>query len=88
MEVRLKKNTIDYLLNALNRENEDIFLQLKLNEKSILDSAGYNFKIEEDLADVIRDWAMDKQQIVGFDEDYELTNEGEMLQEIIDKFYT
>lgn len=87
MEIKLKKNTKSYLLDTLQREKEDLFLQLKLNEKDILDSAEYTVKIGEDLADVIRDWAMDKQQIVGFDKDYDLTNEGKKLQEIIDKFY-
>lgn len=86
MEIKLKKNTKNYLLNTLQKEKEDIFLQLKLNEKGNLGSSEYTFKIGEDSADVIRDWAMDKQQSVGFDEDYDLTNEGEMLQEIIDKF--
>ena len=86
MKIELKKNIKDYLFNNLKIENEDIFFQLKLSEKKSL-GAEFNFDIEEDLLDEIRDWALDKQQIMGFDKDYDLNNEGKILQEIIDKFY-
>lgn len=86
MEIKLKSNLRTYLFNNLQKDNEDTFLQLKLNEKS--DSGSFSlFKIEEDLAEIIRDWAINKQQVVGFDEEYELTSEGEILQEIINEFY-
>lgn len=42
--------------------------------------------IEEDNIDIIRDWAMEKQILVGYDVNYDLTEEGQFLQEIIDIF--
>lgn len=44
-------------------------------------------ELNDELVDAIRDWAGEKQQIIGFNEDYELTKEGEILQSIIDKLY-
>lgn len=44
--------------------------------------------VSEDLANEIRDLCGEQLQIAGFDEKYELTPEGEILESLIDKFFT
>jgi hypothetical protein len=47
----------------------------------------YLIKVSEGQADDIRDLCGEQLQIVGFDEGYELTNEGKILETLIDKFF-
>ncbi len=49
-------------------------------EKSVIE-------IDEYLADDIIDWAGERQQLIGFDENYDLNEEGKLLDRIIDKLY-
>lgn len=42
-------------------------------------------EIDENLVDSILDWAGERQQQIGFDEDYNLNEDGKLLNEIIDK---
>ncbi len=37
--------------------------------------------------DELRDWASNKLQVVGFDMNYSLTEEGKILESLIDKLY-
>lgn len=43
--------------------------------------------ISEDQADEIRDLCGEQLQLVGFDEKYDLTLEGKLLEDLVDKFH-
>ena len=47
----------------------------------------YCLKISEEQADEIRDSCGEQLQLVGFDREYKLTPEGEILESLIDKFF-
>ncbi|MBY0528987.1 MAG: hypothetical protein K2P51_02225 [Rhabdochlamydiaceae bacterium] len=47
----------------------------------------YALKISEGQADEFRDLCSEQLQIAGFDEKYELTPEGEILECLVDKFF-
>lgn len=47
----------------------------------------YLLRISSDQADEIRDLCGEQLQLVGFDENYELTAEGEILESLIDQFF-
>lgn len=81
MKIKLNKDLFDYLNNNFRK----IPYSAKKSE-----SNGLNlFLIEFDasLSDEIRDWASMQLQIKGFNENYELSYEGRILEELIDLFY-
>ena len=47
----------------------------------------YVLKFSEDQADELRDLCGEQLQVVGFDQNYELTKEGKILESLIDKFF-
>jgi len=47
----------------------------------------FDLDVENDVADEIRDWALERQNKVGFEINYQLTSEGQLLQEFIDLFF-
>ncbi|MBS0628728.1 MAG: hypothetical protein JSS30_00715 [Verrucomicrobia bacterium] len=47
----------------------------------------YLIQISEDQADEIRDLCGEQLQFAGFDEKYEVTDEGKILESLIDKFF-
>ncbi|CCB89739.1 hypothetical protein [Simkania negevensis] len=83
-KIRLKNLEYDYLLKS-------IFLSNKIKEE--IKKSTYHFNTEiyielnDDLIDSIRDECGEHLQIVGFDKDYKITKEGELLESLIDKFY-
>ena len=79
MKIKLTRTEKDYL--KLNSSKASKEFCNTLNTPVLI------INIEEDLADKIRDLAGEKLQIVGFDKDYNLTKEGEILERLIDKFY-
>jgi len=83
MIIKLDKTIFDYLLKNLSVERPDLIEQIIQTE------VGGKIAIElnEDIACTIRDWAGDKLQKVGFDNNYELTSSGKQLEELIDLFY-
>jgi hypothetical protein len=84
MIVKLTKNQFDYLSYSLSEEQEE--LRLNLNQISRKNQF-IIMEIDEDIADKIRDWAIDELQKKGFDINYELTADGKILEELIDAFY-
>ena len=78
MIVKFSKKEIDFLKNSFWREKES-FKSIIIENESM--------ELNNDLANEIRDWAGEKQQIIGYDEDYQLTEDGEILESIIDKLY-
>lgn len=49
--------------------------------------SNYLLNISEDAADQLRDLFSDQLQVVGFDENYNLTKEGQMIENLIDSFF-
>jgi len=47
----------------------------------------YSLLMSEDEADEIRDLCGEQLQIIGFNQDYELTCEGKILESLIDKLF-
>jgi hypothetical protein len=80
MKVKFSRKELNFLINTLPQE--EIPFKFIINaEKSI------ELELNDDLANKIRDWASEKQQIIGYDKDYELTEDGKILDSIIDKLY-
>lgn len=51
------------------------------------ENTDYVLKFSEDQVDELRDLCGEQLQVVGFDENYELTEEGKILESLIDKFF-
>jgi len=51
------------------------------------DSQYILLNIDEDTAENIRDWASEELQRKGFDVNCELTDEGKILESLVDSFY-
>lgn len=60
------------------------FLQLLSSNKN----GKYQIEATEDDLSTLRDQCLDYLLMVGFDKDYEPTEEGKILEELIDKLYT
>ena len=83
MKIELNKEEYTYLCHAS-------FLEDKYRKSlfsSQQDEDKYSLNISEDEADEIRDLCGEQLQIVGFDKNYELTSEGEILECLLDKFF-
>lgn len=78
MRIKFSKNELDLLKNTFLKDKSN--LEFIIIEREAID-------IVDDFVDEIRDWALEQQQIIGFDENYELTKEGKILENIIDKLY-
>lgn len=74
MEIKFSPSEL-YYLRRFFQENNLIIL---MGESRII-------KLDLELADKIRDWALEQQQFTGFDDEYRLTREGDILEHIIDK---
>jgi hypothetical protein len=79
IKIVLNKKEYQYLCQMNNDFNKNI--KIIKNNKSIL------IECSEEQADEIRDACGEKLQIVGFGKNYELTNEGRILEDLIDKFF-
>ena len=77
MKIKLTKEQFDYLNTNLLLQDFDALL-------SVNDQFLY-LKIDISNVDFFRDWASDQLQKVGFDINYDLTNEGKLLEDFIDK---
>jgi hypothetical protein len=47
----------------------------------------WHVDIDDDIVDEIRDMCSGRLQLIGFDENYGLTRDGEILEELVDLFY-
>jgi len=83
VKVNLTKKEYDYLINSLLKNDEKMLSKLEFSENDVNSTDVY---LEEDTANDIRELAGDE---VGlhFDENYEPTEEGWILEHFIDKFY-
>ena len=82
IKINLTIEEYDYLINYLLKNHQEILSQLTFIEK---DNNSICVELEADVADDIRELAGDE---VGlhFDENYEPTKEGWILEHFIDKF--
>jgi len=80
MLIKLTLAQFDYFNRKLKVERPDLFVLL---------SHGSNepFVIDSNIASDIRDWLGVKLQAEGFDNSYELNQEGKLLEDLIDLFY-
>jgi hypothetical protein len=79
-DVRLSASEIKYLCKA-------DFLPRDVKEKiQTCDSEGRTFAVEEELAEECRSTFTQRLAEVGFDLNYEPTEEGRLLESLIDKF--
>ena len=83
LKIELNRNEYGYLCQAsfLGDKYRKLLFSSKQNDGK------FSLKISEDQADEIRDLCGEQLQIVGFDEKYELTQEGKVLESLIDKFF-
>jgi hypothetical protein len=72
IKIKLSKNEYLYLCqnSFFSKNNKIVYNSIRNKEDFFI------LKCTEDLADEIRDKCSERLQLVGFDENYELTNEG------------
>lgn len=81
MKIPLSKEELEYILEIDKIQCISIKIQIpKIKDKWWI-AVQYN-----DL-DVLRDFFGEQLQVCGFDENYELTPEGRILENLIDKFF-
>ncbi len=82
--IKLRNNEFFYIISK-------DFLPVEMIEmiKQSCEKYGFNYllNISEDEADQLRDLFSDQLQVVGFDENDNLTKEGQMIENLIDKFF-
>lgn len=83
MIVKLNKNQKNYLDNSFSEELKYLKSKVKIKKEHSF----IFIELDDETADEIRDWAMDKQIEIGFDLNYELTPVGKILEELADAFY-
>ncbi|MDQ1340981.1 MAG: hypothetical protein QG567_2139 [Campylobacterota bacterium] len=71
----------------LNTKEID-FILAKLELGSETQNSVRSGNLSDEIADDIRDLCTEKLDVSGYDEDYNLTEEGVILNELIDKLYT
>ena len=81
-EVTLSKKEYDYLIHSLLKGHENLINKIKIFNST--DSI--KLYLDEDRAQVIRDLGS-VEVALHFDENYEPTEEGWILEHFIDKFY-
>ena len=83
LKVELNKNEYNYVCQAHFLNNK--YKKLVFSAKKYYNT--YLITISEDQADAIRDLCGEQLQTVGFNEKYELTQEGKILESLVDKFF-
>ncbi len=84
LKIELNRKEYTYLCQGLFLD--DKYRKLFFSSEQYNDK--YSLKIPEGQADEIRDICGEQLQIAGFDEKYELTPKGKILESLIDKFFT
>ena len=80
MKVHLNRKQDEYLKQHLLIQKKEMFhyiVYYNKNENVIIE-------VSEDTADEIRDWAGERLQEVGFDVNYNLNDEGLILEQLVD----
>jgi len=82
-KIILSRPEYDYLVNNLLKGHKHILSKIKQKEHNDL----VDIYVDDNVADDIRELVSDE-LVLHFDENYEPTKEGLMLESFIDKFYT
>lgn len=82
--IRLSKNDIEFMLLSLKDMPENLADKLKQLGENKIKPEDISIDEYDSLRDLCGDWL----QMYGFDENYNPTKEGEMLENLIDKLYT
>jgi len=84
ISVRLSRTEVDYLCNAgfLGEHQTDVLRQAERSH-----SAGVTLNLTRSAAEEFRDRFTEHLAKVGFDENYNPTPEGKMLEDFIDRFF-
>jgi len=82
MQVKLTPVQYDFLKVNLGKEKPELFSAL-----NIKDMDSFNFELDDDVAEDIREWALEKQVVLGFDIDYNMNQNGIILESLIDLLY-
>lgn len=69
------------ILSEAMKDNNSFFIDLKENK---FDGMNWKMSFKDAEIDEIRDICIERQQIIGFDENYRLTKDGKILQALID----
>jgi hypothetical protein len=85
LKLKLRTDGLNYLLFG-----SFISLEFRKRLTFIANKIGYSafLDLTEEDANYLRDACSEQLQRVGFDKDYELTNEGRILEDLIDKSFT
>ena len=81
MKIKLNNQEYSYLNKILNDEISEKITILNADERFTI------IEISRDIADDIREFISDQLQINGFDNNYELIQEGKIQEKLIDLFY-
>ncbi len=84
MKIKISRNNYNYLIGFLIKEKQDGFVNFLISNNSNHKYVYIN--LDEHHADEIRDWIGEKLQQIGFDNDYNLNQDGEILQKLEDIF--
>jgi len=83
LRVRINSTEYNYLCQSsfLNDKHKKLLLAAQK------DGDEYLIEVSDDQADEIRDLCGEHLQVAGFDEHYELSSEGRILESLVDKFF-
>lgn len=76
--IQLNRDDVIFMLTVL---------QLTPDLSQMLKAISEGGEISDDQADELRDCCTDRLDEIGFDENYELTTDGEKLEELVDKLF-
>jgi hypothetical protein len=85
MQVSISKKEYDFLKNHLCKYSHELYSKLRIANIENITIKLEN--IDEDSIDDIREWAIEYNLEIGFDDNYNANEEGKILNSIIDKFY-
>ena len=74
-----------FYINSSNYLTKELLLEF--NNSIVKHNDKYTLRISEEKADLFRDLFGEQLQVVGFDDKYNLTKEGEILEDLVDKFF-
>ncbi len=82
-KIKLSRSEYNYLISSDSLP----FDCQPLLQSTYRTNSDYQLELSEDKVEDFRDLFGDRLQMFGFDKNYELTKEGELLEGLIDNFY-
>lgn len=84
-EFKLSRNEADYLKQLVSHD-ESLIRLMKFHDGER--SAKLFIRLTRSQATQLREFLMSRMDLVGFDENYEPNEEGRMLEDLIDRFFS